>query len=170
MSAFFELLAAAAFFLLLAGCWYPCGGCHCACDKCLNGRAPKRWKVVLSGIVTDSGCANCPDWNATWFIDVPCDSGCGAYLFHDLDCAAAPSFDDGVYVTVAQVAGDYIVTVELRWTTLAGVTQKNLYFGKNYGEQKPDCLNFEDESIPYGSPFVDGCDGTAATCLLTAVE
>lgn len=166
-----ELVAAAAYFLLLAGCWFPCGGCHCVCQHCYGGRAPKQWKVVISGIVPDSpGCANCTDWNATWFVDVPCDSGCGAFLFHDLDCAAAPSFDDGIHVTVAQVLGDYIIVVELRWTTLAGVTQKSMYFTKNYGEQKPDCLSLVDEDIPYASAFVDNCDGTAATCLLTAVD
>ncbi len=167
-----ELLAAAAYFLLLAGCWFPCGGCHCVCQYCYGGRAPRQWKVVISGVVSDSpGCAFCSDWDGTYFIDVPCDSGCSVFYFFDVGCNPAfggASFDDGVWVRVDTLLGDYFITVELRFTS--ATVQRSIIFSKNYGEQQPDCLSLVDEDIPYASAFIDTCDGTAATCLLTAVD
>lgn len=149
--------------------WWPCGGCLDACEHCDGGYVPNVWKVVIAGLANNGGCTNCPTYNATYLVPVVRGLECRSYLFHDFDCFTSAAFDDGVYVGVDLVAGNYVITVRLVFQVSAG-NQETITYLKNYGATKPDCLNLTDEDIPYSSSLLFSCDAaTASTCTLTAM-
>ena len=123
----------------------------CKCGNCDGATPPCCFKVVISGIVEGS-CGECDCLNDTFY--APRTSACtwerntDPYL-----CDSSP-----IKVTVTEVAGDFILKVELGG---------NVWL-KNYSTTKPTCQDLVDESIAFSSSGSD-CDASSSTCLVTAI-
>ncbi len=137
----------------------------CLTSLCLDDNIPTMMKVVLSGIVT-AGCANCNDYNATYYLPQWPGFNCSYYdEFGDTPCPKGFSRSE----MVCNLNGSNIYVSFLLSTGIFG-GRTIVEFQENYGTQL-DCLTISSEALPILA--VDGsagqCDLSASTCTITAI-
>jgi len=147
---------------------YPCCcGAKCyACKVTGEENAPAQFQVAIAGIVVDE-CADCDDLNDTYittFTGTEYPHVC--YWEYQLD---------------NPICGMNLLTVRAWWSIPAGAYALNarlhdlwdfnfITWHKEYAS-RIDCMNLNGESLPFLNQIqvIDQCDGSAATCLITAI-
>lgn len=172
------------------------GRCRCRCGRtvpceyCVGGVGPEAFLVGLAGFLngTDPKCTNCPAINDDYVAEMG-GPGCATYACQSSPCcrwgylhydpgstflcteATRLCIGVGLYRFVSlgtyrmRVAVDRVRGGGFGWTS-------RTYFVQDFDEL-PDCRNFDEEEIPFHSEYVPSlpsvCDGTLATCRLTAL-
>lgn len=157
-----ELLAAAAYFLLLAGCWFPCGGCGptctCECQNCSAG-APCSFTVVVahtagtfSFVATQQGAGSCL-WRLVHLGSDSCTSG----------------YIGDVRVDAVNIGGIDLVRLQVSVNYDNNPSGfGNLVF-QDFFDPSPDCCAWAAQDVPYaGSLSYGSCNDPTATCSVTA--
>jgi len=133
-----------------------CTKCDSACAYCTTGYGPQEWQVVIAGIV-DGFCGDCDALGGL--------NGTYVLSFKQAAC-------EWRYVMPGAPCGYGLLSVNIR---LNGVLEvwfwdynRMLEFEKDFGDSVP-CCDLVDEDIPYVGDATGHCDGSSATCTLTAL-
>jgi hypothetical protein len=160
-------------------------GCPCCdtpytdvCTGCINGFAPEKFKVTISGMVTvEAGCDCENEWDGTWllpFITHITGQCVWRYVFSGGEgpCEGWTSSLGGplIELTISRPGTNvYRIQVQI-WTGAAGQFASKLFFRKD-ASALVDCMNLQDVLIPYltrdGNNLL--CDGEDAVVKVTAV-
>ena len=134
------------------------------CANCSSpgaANAPEFWTMVISGMA-NNGCGTCATYDGTYVIPV-FGLGCLWTVSAGDNCRSG----DTAEVEAVTVAGNYWVQGKLK------LTGTEFYvWAQTASGTRPDCLLFEDESLPYdaakSSFTVNDCDPTSATCVVSS--
>ncbi len=141
------------------------------CARCNN--TPAQWEVAISGVVSDSFCdanlvpLHCAKYNGVWVVDQSATNPCvWTYDF------SAPSYCNmyscdpcHLALTLSQEGSDVVLTVSsIGWDPLKSITFRKVFTGVS----TIACLSLIEENIPlFGW---NTCDGSSASCMVTAVS
>lgn len=141
------------------------------CPNCLGGYGPKRWKVVVAGIISRGPCSpgpgspDCTDLNGTFYVDNEDDTG-SCCKWSLLIGAWLCGFSD--VLILLEVCSDHTITV--RWTGSAATDPcPCIAFTKTY-PSLPDCRHIIDDALTLVSGYDNGCDFSGATVTISAAE
>lgn len=135
------------------------GGCPCClfCAHCDPTNSPHQTvQVVISGVV-NAGCATCSVLNGTYVLT----RGFGAS-----ECIWSVTFPTtciNISIIQLEVAG---TASHVDITTSGGATRVKW---TSTAAGFDDCGNWSSFSLPFATNTGGACDGTAATCLITAL-
>jgi hypothetical protein len=135
-----------------------CPCCGVGCSFCSGGTRTAQVQIVLTGIVngTDGTCTSCSSLNATWIVDAIPQVGAGT-------CFWTAAISVCTFNSIAASIGSLGVGVSIT-TGVFGQAVSYLSAGPN------TCSTWLDENIAFDSAsFEVKCDGTASTCLITAI-
>jgi hypothetical protein len=160
------------------------------CVFCAGGVVAEYYQVEISGMAEFANCDDCESLDGVYIVGPVQQTSVGGDPF---DCSDAmllatvcgASDEPGCYGLLAlqfyQSLGAYRVLVTLRTGGTPcgqGGGQPTIEWEKSFGATAPDCL-FRDgfgipqpESLPWvtnGVPTTERCDGSAATCTITAI-
>ncbi|MDZ4781236.1 MAG: hypothetical protein SGJ19_13360 [Planctomycetia bacterium] len=153
------------------------------CVFCAGGLVAEYYQVEISGMAEHTNCDDCAALDGVYIVGPVQQTSIGGDPF---DCSDAfllttvcgGSDEPGCYGVLAlqfyQTGGAFRVLVTLRTGATPcgqGGGQPTIEWEKNYGGAAPDCL-LENELLPFitnGVPTTERCDGSAATCIVTAI-
>lgn len=138
----------------------PCDMCSVPCNFCDSGTTPTQYQIVVSGIVDDD-CVTCSGLNATYILtqggDVAFGSCTYSYVFPSAICTSFTA------IVLSITASSY--SVQFRF---GGFFHISFLLGSLANPR--DCSEPNSLDIPFNSNNgFTACDGTGATCLLTAL-
>ncbi len=153
------------------------------CVFCQDGIVAEYYQIEISGVAEHTDCGDCASLDGVYIV------GPVQQLFAEgepLNCAdsiplatvCAESEEPGCYGLLTmqfyQAAGQYRLLVTLQTgATLCGQGggQPSIEWEKELGVAAPNCL-VNAESLPFisnGLPTTERCDGSAATCIVSAI-
>lgn len=154
---------------------WPCC-CGVECPGCLGGVAPEEILVEISGMVIGefSPCEDCEKLDLSW--SVPWDSYIGypvfACLYNDSQLISMCGLEDvlvEIDLYISDLAAlEYKVRVDL-YPAICNGNKTQFSWRKSYADSPPDCVNFNEESLPWLLDDQCGCTNRSATCKLTAI-
>ncbi|KKN80839.1 hypothetical protein LCGC14_0326460 [marine sediment metagenome] len=140
---------------------YPCCcSLPCPCGYC-TGSTPLTIQMIISGI-TDGSCGSCNGFNETYILTAGTGAGaCSGCCFWWYDLAPTICGVAAIYALVN--ASDEIRVLGMN--TCSGTRR----WGFKKTSADMDCASWNSYSIPPDGHFLDQCNTSAATCLLTAL-
>ena len=158
------------------------GGYPCCCEKhievcsyCDDDAAPEEILVSLRGIANGS-CANCNDYNDDFVFTWNPNGSCGCLWSKTIEDDCYDAGSNGTFFISngwAEGLGGYYTQF---WTgDLSGFSPPytclvyGAPFRKLRGASRPDCVNWDEEDLPYFSAGYGECDFSGATCKITAL-
>lgn len=157
-----------------------CVTCNTVCNKCLNDIAADNYALLMpDDLTSDVGCEGCANvagtWVATqffnpfptcsWLAQGPQIGGCNPFVAFSIGLSVRTPAD------LAWDGGPSPGTYRLIATLDPGGTQ--LVWQKDFGTDKPDCMNFDNEelTIVYAGTALTRCKSTAnKSVFVTAVN
>lgn len=156
-----------------------CFKCVSECSRCVDGIAPERWKVVISGI---TGAGVCTDFNGT-FILHPTKSACvwsSGDLDFEIDGTCSPFSSVSLRLESARPDAppvgcsdsgthNYAIKIRCAYGTSTVCTDSGCFSTFRHTQAALyDCLNITNLDVPdYASPPY--CTASSATCTVTAL-
>jgi hypothetical protein len=157
-----ELLLALFFAMGCAPLAFFFPGCLCcgvACTHCTGGTRSAQVQIVISGVFNGASCTTCAALNGTFIADAVAQAATAGTPCNWL--APFSSFCGFTGWTVQRVA------------SLTSVSGGGLFAQIQYGTNAAgaaDCSSWSSFNVPFDSAsFETQCDGTASTCLITAL-
>lgn len=143
--------------------WYPCCCKKPACQYCTA--TPTQLQVVISGVV-DQDCSDCDSLNGTFTLDQVDGNACQWNYDNDSlsTCFTNESYTAEIYL---QSGTTYFLWV--RYIGDTGGSGGTIEWLENLGTTKPDCSAWSSQSVSYHTDTISECDGTSATCAVTAL-
>ncbi|MCP4571469.1 MAG: hypothetical protein GY838_03890 [bacterium] len=155
-----------------------CPSCRGDCDHCQNATAPEAFKVVLTGPIEAlpgelCSDAQCEAARGTYIVYKAADIDSSCYWRGDdfqADCNTEPpdefSFQQ-VFIDFSVAEDKWVVLFV--WSIAGGASPGSGPSFQKFYEERPDCIGFSDETLPFVSNLLLGCDGSNITCKITAL-
>jgi hypothetical protein len=143
------------------------GNCACeSCAGCIDGNAPGRFMVQISGVATAGSCAGCSLFNGTWILTP--NGVCKWKSASATGTVCTGCLISDPYVTLEIAAG--VLSVSLIGSTDCTRTPPGRFNHAFSGQL--DCVNLSGFNGPWTleqAPTSGWCDLSGATCTVTAL-
>lgn len=150
-------------YLKFAG-WYPfCGEEDVECEHCVGELGPEQFQVTIpAGTLINSDCPDCDSLNRTYILSFT--SGCNWRYDFPIPQPCDGALEEGPIDYLVLDVYPNLVVVEL--VTKLGLA---VDWRKSYGEDDPDCRNFDEEPLAFFARNMSACTDNGAAILVSAL-